>query len=66
MERWARIDAAFEAYVGLYHAGLVNNNLLPSPTYDGDVAKAYSKVAKRDSIVEVNAKYDPWPIVAAA
>jgi hypothetical protein len=28
-ERAARKDAAFQAYVALYEAGLVNNNLLP-------------------------------------
>ncbi|KAI9745792.1 MAG: Dicer-like protein 2, partial [Candelina submexicana] len=65
-EKWARMDAAFEAYVGLYHAGLVNGNLLPSPNYDKDVAKAYAEVAKRPAVANINAKYDPWPAVAAA
>ena len=60
------MDAAFEAYVGLYHAGLVNGNLLPSPNYDKDVAKAYAEVAKRPAVANINAKYDPWPAVAAA
>ena len=65
-EKWARMDAAFEAYVGLYHAGLVNSNLLPSPNYDKDAAKAYAEVAKRPAVTNINAKYDPWPAVAAA
>src|SRR5271156_1528085 len=30
-ERQAKKDAAFEAYVALYNAGLVNDNLLPEP-----------------------------------
>lgn len=65
-EKWARMDAAFELYVGLYHAGLVNGNLLPLPNYDEDAAKAYAEVAKRPAVTNVNAKYDPWPVVAAA
>ena len=60
------MDAAFEAYVGLYHAGLVNDNLLPLPNYDKDAAKAYAEVAKRPAVANINAKYDPWPAVAAA
>ena len=32
-ERQAKKDAAFEAYVALYNAGLVNDNLLPEPKH---------------------------------
>ncbi|KAL9607325.1 MAG: hypothetical protein Q9167_007751 [Letrouitia subvulpina] len=54
------------SYVGLYHAGLVNGNLLPLPNYDKEAAKAYAEVAKRPAVTKINAKYDPWPAVAAA
>ena len=60
------MDATFEAYVGLYHAGLVNGNLLPSPNYDKDAAKAYTEVTKRPAVINIDAKYNPWPAVAAA
>lgn len=64
-ERWARMDAAFEAYVGLYRVGLINNNLLPSPTYDEEAAKAYAEVAKRPAVTLVNGKLNPWPAMTA-
>ena len=60
------MDAAFEAYVGLFRAGLVNKNLLPLPSYDEEAAKAYAEVSKRPAITFVNGKFDPWPAVAAA
>jgi len=65
-ERWARMDAAFEAYVGLYRVGLINDNLLPLPSYDEEAAKAYAEVAKRPAVTLVNGKFNPWPAVAAA
>ena len=60
------MDAAFEAYVGLYRIGLINDNLLPLLGYDEDGAKAYAEVAKRPALTVINAKFDPWPAVAAA
>ena len=65
-ERWARMDAAFEAYVGLYHAGLINDNLLPLPRYDEEAVKAYAEVEKRPAVTLVNGKFSPWSAVAAA
>ncbi len=35
------MDATFEAYVGLYRVGLINNDLLPLPSYDEEAARAY-------------------------
>ena len=60
------MDAAFEAYVGLYRVGLINNNLLPLPSYDEEAAKTYAEVAKRPAVTLVNGKFNPWPAVAAA
>ena len=60
------MDAAFEAYVGLYRIGLINDNLLPLLSYDEDGAKAYAEVAKRPALTVINAKLNPWPAVAAA
>ena len=60
------MDAAFEAYVRLYHAGLINDNMLPLLNYDQDAAKAYAEVAKRPAVTNINAKHNPWPAVAAA
>ena len=60
------MDAAFEAYVGLYRAGLLNDNMLPFPTFDEDAAKAYDEVAKRPAVVFGKGKFNPWPTLAAA
>ena len=63
-EKMARKDAAFEAYKALYHAGLVNDNLLPLGYVDAAVDEAYSDVEKRPSIVEVSDQIDVWPSLA--
>lgn len=47
------MDAAFKAYVGVYGVGLINDNLLPLPTYDEEAAKAYAEVAKRPAVTPV-------------
>ena len=60
----ARKDAAFEAYKALYHAGLVNDNLLPLGHVDEEIEAAYSAVEKRPSTVKVSEQVDPWPCVA--
>ena len=57
------MDAAFEAYVGLYRVGLINDNLLPLPSYDKEAAKAYTEVAKRPAVALVNRNYNPWVAV---
>ena len=63
-EKMARKDAAFEAYKALYHAGLVNDNLLPLRYVDAAVDEAYSDVEKRPSIVRVSEQIDVWPSLA--
>lgn len=44
------MDTTFEAYVRLYRVGLINNNLLPLPSYDEEAARVYAEVAKRSTI----------------
>ena len=63
-EKMARKDAAFEAYTALYHAGLVNQNLLPLGHVDEAVDEAYGAVEKRPSIVRVSDQIDVWPSIA--
>ena len=63
-EKMARRDAAFEAYRALYHAGLVNDNLLPLGHVDEAVDEAYGAVEKRPSIVNVSDQIDIWPSIA--
>lgn len=58
-ERFARRDAAFEAYVALYKAGLVNEHLLPL-RYDEEATEARTAVEKRPSVVEVPPQLDLW------
>lgn len=65
-QKLAKQDAAFEAYVALYRAGLVNNHLLPLVAYNEDALKAYSEVEKRPSFVSAKQQLSPWPAVAAA
>ena len=60
-EKNATKDAAFEAYVALYHAGLVNDHLLPLSFME------HSKcMEKQVSLVEVRQQFNPWPAVARA
>ncbi|MCJ1389575.1 Dicer-like protein 2 [Xylographa bjoerkii] len=65
-EKSAKRDAAFEAYMALYHAGLVNDHLLPLAAYDEAALRAYSDIEKLPGLVEVKEKLSPWPTVAAA
>ena len=53
-------DAAFHAYVALYHAGLVNDNLLP---FKPDQIPG---IEVRAPIADVGSSFDPWKHVAQA
>ena len=64
-EKIAKMDAAFEAYVGLYNAGLINENLLPRATFVEE-DKVYRKIEKRENVVIVNRCLNPWQDVAQA
>ncbi|KAG0646281.1 ATP-dependent helicase DCL-2 [Hyphodiscus hymeniophilus] len=60
-------DAAFEAYVALYKAGLVNDNLLPLLRHGGIVDELLrSEVEKRAAIMKVEEQINPWIEVAKA
>ena len=66
-EKNAIKDAAFEAYVALYRAGLVNDNLLPLLRHDAvadDLSR--SEVEKRAAIMDVEEQLNPWIEVAQA
>ncbi|KAM3498430.1 hypothetical protein MY10362_008245 [Beauveria mimosiformis] len=53
-------DAAFQAYLALYQAGLVNKNLLPLETnIDFDVET-------RASMIDVEPLFEPWTEIASA
>lgn len=58
-QKLAKRDAAFEAYVALFKAGLVMENLLPL-RYDKDIAEAVSAVNKRPSLMEVVKQMNFW------
>ncbi|KAK6226081.1 RNase3 domain-containing protein [Colletotrichum tabaci] len=58
-ERNATKDAAFQAYVGLYKAGLVNDNLLPFRPED-----FVAGVDKVPAILQVNGLLNAWINVA--
>lgn len=63
-EKSAKQDAAFEAYVALYHAGLVNEHLLPVGHVDPKVDEAYATVEKRPNLVEASDQVNIWPSIA--
>jgi len=60
-EKNATKDAAFEAYLALYHAGLVNDNLLPL-----SFTETSKYMEKKDSIIDVQEQFNPWPGAARA
>lgn len=66
-EKNAMKDAAFEAYIALYRAGLVNDNLLPLLRHDAiEDELTMSTVEKRASIVIVHEQLNPWIEIARA
>ena len=65
-ERLARLDAAFEACIGLYHAGLLNDNLMPKKMVDEDADKVYAKMERRPNVVAIDGQTNPWQAIAKA
>lgn len=63
-EKSAKRDAAFEAYVQLYHAGLISDNLLPKRGFDEAIAEIETHVDQIPSLVQVAGQLDPWILVA--
>lgn len=64
-ERIAIKDAAFEAYLALHRAGLVNDNLLPLLRHDPIVDDLLSTaVETRASLMIVNEQLNPWIDIA--
>lgn len=57
-ERMAKRDAAFQAYLALYKAGLVNDNLMPKHCEGrSDTAEP---IEKRQNLVRISARFNPW------
>ncbi|KAG9230047.1 dicer-like protein-like protein 2 [Amylocarpus encephaloides] len=66
-EKNAIKDVAYEAYLALYHAGLVNDNMLPLLRHSVDEDElSTTKVETRASMMLVNKQMNPWAIVAQA
>lgn len=66
-EKNAIKDAAFEAYIALYKAGLVNDNLLPLLRRDEVVNEMMTTaVETRASLMDVNQQLNPWIGIAHA
>ncbi|KAL3422431.1 dicer-like protein 2 [Phlyctema vagabunda] len=66
-EKNAIKDAAFEAYIALYRAGLVNENLLPLLRHDPLIDELESTMVEtRPSIVRVREQINPWTHVSEA
>lgn len=56
-ERAARKDAAFQAYKNLYHAGLINENLLP---LTGKQELRLGESVDLPADLDVKEQWDPW------
>lgn len=63
-EKTAKRDAAFEAYIQLYHAGLISDNLLPIRAYDEAIAEIETEVDKVPNLVQAAGQLNPWHLVA--
>lgn len=63
-EKSAKKDAAFEAYIALYYAGLVNDHLLPI-RLDPEAEEACSAIEKRPNLTDVPAQLDVWSSLVA-
>jgi dsRNA-specific ribonuclease len=62
-ERLAKKDAVFEAYRGLYHAGLVNDNLLPAVVPETEDAIS-AQIERREGVCQTENRLDPWREIA--
>ncbi|KAL8695976.1 MAG: hypothetical protein Q9201_007883, partial [Fulgogasparrea decipioides] len=63
-EKAAKRDAAFQAYMQLYAADLISDNLLPMRAYDEAVEQAKTEVEKIASLIKVKGQINPWHLVA--
>ena len=64
-EKLARRDAAFEAYIALYHANLISDNLLPLRGHDDEaLTEAQKAVQKIPSLVDIREQLDIWSSIA--
>ncbi|CZS99458.1 related to Dcl-2 dicer RNA helicase/RNAseIII CAF [Rhynchosporium agropyri] len=64
-EKNAIKDAAFQAYLALYKAKLVNDNLLPSLVHDDLLLELRTSITDtRASLVQVKEQLNPWGEVA--
>lgn len=61
-ENMAAKDAAFQAYVALYKAGLLNDNLLP--LLPGDEFEEAKSTEDLSSMVKIQQQHNPWLDIA--
>jgi dsRNA-specific ribonuclease len=62
-ERHAKKDAAFQAYVKLYHSGLINEHLLPVRSLNE--SNDMPQVEDRPALQAIETRIDPWKNLAA-
>ncbi|KAI9895076.1 MAG: Dicer-like protein 2 [Vezdaea aestivalis] len=61
-QKTAQKDAAFQAYSGLYRAGLVNEHLLPLSDEDDTLLDL---IEKRPAVIDCRSLFNPWRKVAS-
>ena len=61
-EKMAKKDAAYHAYLSLYRAGLVTDNLLPPevPKATNNGTQPDNNIQTNDGMCNVHDQYDPW------
>jgi dsRNA-specific ribonuclease len=64
-ERMAKREAAFQAYLGLYRAGLVNDNLLPAVVPEMQDAMSI-QIESRESMCQTTSRLNPWREIATS
>lgn len=61
-ERMAKRDAAFQAYVKLYEAGLVDDHLMPAHVQSSE--EKAEPIEKRSGLANAPVTFNPWSTVA--
>ncbi|KAH8717036.1 dicer-like protein 2 [Phaeosphaeriaceae sp. PMI808] len=63
-QRLAKQDAALQAYIALYDAGLVNKHLLPARQEGKNELSKLQIPDNTPALVPVSPTFDPWPSIA--
>lgn len=63
-QKAAKRDAAYEAYLALYHAGLVNDNLIPLHAVKGRDEANPAASTTHGGLIKASERHNPWIDIA--